>query len=119
MSESCIYLSGPMTGLPQHNYPCFHAAAKRFRDAGWDVFNPAESFGARMDLPREVYLRKDFHALSGPCDAIALLPGWRNSIGARAEYMLAVSMGLTIYDAVTMQNLEPLPVAVAIEGELL
>ncbi|TGA83618.1 DUF4406 domain-containing protein, partial [Pseudomonas aeruginosa] len=26
-----IYLAGPMTGLPEHNFPTFHAEAARLR----------------------------------------------------------------------------------------
>ena len=45
-----IYLSGPMTGLPEFNYPAFHEAARRWRAIGWDVINPAEHFEGRTDL---------------------------------------------------------------------
>jgi hypothetical protein len=37
-----IYLSGPMTGLPDLNFPAFHAEAARLRALGYDVINPAE-----------------------------------------------------------------------------
>lgn len=39
-----VYIAGPMTGLPEYNFPAFHAAAKAWRDAGWEVLNPAEAF---------------------------------------------------------------------------
>lgn len=39
-----LYLAGPMTGLPDFNYPAFHAAAAAWRAAGWTVANPAENF---------------------------------------------------------------------------
>lgn len=37
-----IYIAGPMTGIPQHNFPAFDAATKRFRERGFGVVNPAE-----------------------------------------------------------------------------
>lgn len=37
-----IYLAGPMTGLPEHNFPAFHAEAARLRGLGYHVENPAE-----------------------------------------------------------------------------
>lgn len=38
-----IYISGPMTGLSEYNYPAFHAAAQALREAGYHVTNPAEN----------------------------------------------------------------------------
>ena len=37
-----IYLSGAMTGVPELNFPAFHAAAKALRERGLVVVNPAE-----------------------------------------------------------------------------
>ena len=113
IAQSRIYISGPMTGCPNLNFPAFHAAAERFRKAGWDVANPAENFGGRTDLPREAYLRADVTMLAG-CDAIALLPGWPESHGATLEYLLAGELGLEIYDAETMQPAKGLPDATVV-----
>ena len=99
-----IYIAGPMTGQPDHNYPAFHAAAERFRQAGWEVVNPAENFGGRTDLPRESYLRADV-ALLVECDAVAMLPGWEDSRGAKMEYLLARELTLPVLDAETLQPL--------------
>lgn len=93
-----IYISGPMTGHEDHNFPAFHAAAERFRKAGWEVANPAENFDGRTDLPREAYLRADMTMLA-QCDAIALLPGWERSAGATLETVLAKELGLQFFDA--------------------
>lgn len=38
-----IYIAGPMTGLPDNNYPAFHEAAARLRKRCWHVENPAEN----------------------------------------------------------------------------
>ena len=105
-----IYIAGPMTGYPDCNVAAFHAAAERLARAGWKVFNPAENFGGRKDLPREAYLRLDVAVLA-QCDAIAMLPGWEESRGAKLEYLVAHEMGCTVIDAVTLQPLvnDPTP----------
>lgn len=89
-----IYLSGPMTGLPEFNFPAFHAAAKALRACGYDVANPAE-INATTDGTWQSYLRKDIKALCD-CDALALLPGWEQSPGAHLELHVAHRLGLEI-----------------------
>ena len=37
-----VYLSGPMTGLPDYNRAAFNLRAEAFRAAGYTVNNPAE-----------------------------------------------------------------------------
>lgn len=103
-----IYIAGPMTGYPDCNFAAFHAAAERLAGAGWKVFNPAENFGGRKDLPREAYLRLDL-AMLAQCDAIAMLPGWEDSRGAKLEYVVACELGCIIIDAVTLRPLENVP----------
>ena len=104
-----IYIAGPMTGHADHNYPAFHAASQRLQEAGWQVVNPADNFEGRTDLPRETYLRADV-ALLVDCNAIALLPGWEESVGAKMEYLLARAFGMKVYDAETLQPLADAPV---------
>lgn len=108
-----IYIAGPMTGLPGHNFLAFHVAAKRLRQIGWDVVNPAENFGGRTDLPRQTYLRADV-ALLVQCDAIAMLPGWQDSLGAALEYLLACEFGMPVFDATTLEPLRNPPHAMAL-----
>ncbi len=119
MSARRIYIAGPMRGYPEHNFPAFNRAAERFRFAGWDVSNPVEIgeavFGnGNPDVPGGEYLRADIRAICD-CNAIALLPGWEASTGARAEVALAVSIGLAFYDAGTMVRRDP-PARVVICG---
>lgn len=89
-----VYLSGPMTGLPDLNFPAFGAAAELLRDAGFQVTNPAE-INPDQQLPWEQCMRADIKALCD-CDTLALLPGWERSRGAQLELQVAHRLGLEI-----------------------
>lgn len=93
-----IYLSGPMTGLPDLNYPAFRAAAKALRMAGHIVYDP--SWFADDDQPFR--LRKAMgahtHFICEQADTIAVLPGWERSEGARIEISLARYCGIEVFD---------------------
>lgn len=98
-----VYISGPMSGHTDFNFPAFHAAVADWRNEGWEVTSPAENFGGRTDLPRAEYIRKDVTQLL-ECSAIAVLPGWQRSAGARLEVALARELGLDVYDARTFAS---------------
>lgn len=98
-----VYLSGPMQGLPQFNFPAFTTAAAAWRDRGYTVINPAENFGGKTDLPRPEYIRQDIIQLVG-ADAIALLPGWQGSKGASLEAAIAKELELEFLDALTFDK---------------
>ena len=108
-----VYIAGPMSGLPEFNFPAFRAAAKRWRDAGWEVVSPHEmdeqidGFDAKSDkaMPMEHYMRRDVPELA-KCDAIALLPGWEVSKGANNEINVGRMCGLAFYDADTFSEYE-------------
>lgn len=89
-----IYISGPMSGLPNHNFPAFHAAAEMVRAQGIEAVNPAE-INADTDLSWEECLRADIKALCD-CDTIAMLPGWENSKGAHLEVHVAHRLGIRV-----------------------
>ena len=102
-----IYISGPMStiGPPTYNYPAFHDAAKEWRAAGHYVHNPAESFSGDTTRPLPEYFRADLHMLLD-VEAIALLPNWTQSTGATKELLIAQGLGLKVYDAITMVEIE-------------
>lgn len=95
-----VYLAGPMTGLPEFNYPAFHSAAEDWRKEGWEVLNPAENFGGDTTKEYREYIRADL-AMLCQAEAIAFLPGWRKSKGATFECGMAQMLGLLMYDAET------------------
>ncbi|MDZ5602549.1 DUF4406 domain-containing protein [Pseudomonas sp. RP23018S] len=89
-----VYISGPMTGLPEFNYPAFNAAASELRAAGAHVENPAENptppCGSWLG-----YMRLAVEQVSR-CDYVVTLPGWDESRGARVEVELARGLGLPV-----------------------
>jgi hypothetical protein len=91
-----VYLSGPMTGLPDDNFPAFHAMTERLRKGFCQVFNPAESFAGKHGLPRKVYMRHDIGALLD-CRSIVLLPGWHRSRGVMMELHVAYDLDYPIF----------------------
>jgi hypothetical protein len=89
-----VYLSGPMAGLPDLNFPAFHAYAATLRSAGFDVVNPAD-LNPEPGKSWEECLRVDLRELCG-CEAIALMPGWERSKGANLELHVAHRLGLEV-----------------------
>ena len=89
-----IYLSGPMSGLPEHNFPAFNAEAARLRALGYDVVNPVD---INPDPGKSWHecLRADLAALL-TCDTLALLPGWQGSTGAHLEMHVAHRIAMPI-----------------------
>lgn len=91
-----IYIAGPMSGLPDFNYPAFHAAATRLRALGHHVENPAEN-PAPACGSWQGYMRMSLRQIAD-CDCLCMLPGWRDSKGARIEHGLALDLGLEVLD---------------------
>ncbi len=85
-----IYIAGPMTGLPDFNFPRFNAEAARLRALGYEVENPAEN---PEQSTWEGYMRHAVRQLA-TCDVIALLPDWQLSRGARIERHLALDLAM-------------------------
>lgn len=95
MSKLRIYIAGPMTGYPEHNYPAFAAASERLRELGYEVVSPAEiNAGLEMD-GWAACMRRDLVQLT-TCDTMYMLPGWENSRGARLEWQIAEALGMSV-----------------------
>lgn len=90
-----LYLAGPMRGYEELNIPLFKKVAKDLRTQGYTIFNPGDENDTHLSF--EECMRKDLDAVVNRCKAIALLPGWRNSIGANAEVLSALVCGKKIY----------------------
>ena len=89
-----IYIAGPMTGLPELNFPAFHTEAAWLRAMGHEVVNPAE-INADPTARWEDCMRADIAQLV-TCDGIHLLAGWEKSRGATLEHHIATALGLIV-----------------------
>lgn len=91
-----IYLSGPMSGLPDFNHKAFHAATAKLRADGHTVFSPAEHVpdSTRFDVRAAFAEYCRFICLEA--DAIYMLPKWEGSAGAHVEHDLAKRIGVQI-----------------------
>ena len=89
-----IYISGPMTGMPDLNKPAFIAAEEALRAAGFDVVNPVNN-GLPDSAEWHEHMRADIKMLMD-CDGVALLPGWIGSRGACLEEYNAQRLGMKV-----------------------
>lgn len=97
-----LYLSGPITGYPDLNFPAFRQAAVQLRRFGYTVISPIElklpcgCVGPNDECPSphgwQDYMRTDIIAMMVHADAVATLPereGFPRSRGRKAELDLA------------------------------
>lgn len=111
-----LYIAGPMTGIPQFNFPAFDAAAEDLRNNGHEIVSPAElddpeSRAAAMASPDGApgsgssngetwgdFLARDVKLIADTdIDGIVTLPGWEKSRGARLETFVAHLCGKPLY----------------------
>lgn len=103
-----LYLAGPMSGIPNHNFPMFDRVAGLLRDLGHGVVSPAdinrkvgfdETKHNTGDISQEDYsklFRLDIQEILG-CEGMVMLPGWITSKGAKLEFALARMIGMPRY----------------------
>ena len=91
-----VYICGPMTGLPDLNYPAFHAAAAELRALGWHVVNPAENAPPCENPTWADWMRISLEQVRA-ASLLALLPGWERSKGARLEVETARELGIPVF----------------------
>lgn len=80
-----------MTGHKDGNKEILYEVEKVLRDFGFEVFNPARSFGTNW-LELIIY---DLREL-GKCDIVIFLKGWEESPGCNIEFIVAQRLGLPV-----------------------
>lgn len=93
-----IYISGPMSGMPDLNFTAFNVEATRLRGLGYEVVNPVDLNPRDQALSWHECMRNDLKGLLD-CDTVALLPGWERSQGAHLEMHIAHRVGMQIVTA--------------------
>ena len=94
-----IYISGPMSGLPDFNFQKFEKAGKYLTKKYPEriIINPHKIHrNNRKDLQYSYYMRNDIKALCD-CDSIYMLENWNLSPGAKLEYAIATALKLEIF----------------------
>lgn len=94
------YISGPMTGIEEYNFPAFAKVADYLRERGLEVVSAHEvehnDNGVPGSLTWDEYLRGDLIEMLKKCNGIILLPGWESSKGAMVEFQLAQLLSFKI-----------------------
>ncbi len=90
--KKIIYISGPISGDVENNRCKFNDAAEELTFAGYTVLNPAMLPSGLTEL--------QYMQICQPmlmcADIIYLLPGWKSSKGALAEFALAQKLDIRI-----------------------
>lgn len=100
-----LYIAGPMSSIPDFNYPAFRDAERRLREVGHDVLSPTHvklSCGCTggVDLCGTKHTWSDYMRVAIQllmlADGVAALEDWSRSRGARLEVMVARRLGMDV-----------------------
>lgn len=97
------YISGPMSGYVELNYPQFFEASGIVTTMGFCPINPAKLsldlavFRQTENLSISDYMRHDLKSLLDSATSLILLPGYEDSAGAILELTVAMAIGIPIF----------------------
>lgn len=97
-----FYLAGPMRGYKDGNKREFIRVANLLRKRGLTIWNPAERNDSHQSFSE--CIKNDLIAIMYECKAIALLPGWLNSLGANIEAYCGYVSGKDFVNIVYMPD---------------
>lgn len=89
------YLSGPMSGIEDSNYPEFERVMTLLRERGMTIVSPHEDVPVSPEHSWADYLKRDLLKLVS-CDGIILMHGWSKSRGARLELGVALELSMRV-----------------------
>lgn len=95
-----VYISGPMSGIENNNFPEFEKAAQQLEELGLKVVSP-HRLGEHPDWTHEDYMRRDIGVLM-TCSHMVMLSGWSSSCGARAERDAAAAAGIQVWESMSL-----------------
>lgn len=100
--DKVYYLSGPMSGIPDFNYPSFVKISEELRDAGIKIESPHENVWPpnheNLSEPQlwQAMMGKSMLQMTR-CNGIILISGWPQSKGARRELEFAYGKGWPVF----------------------
>lgn len=103
MIKKTIYLSGPITGLPQNNFKEFALAQESVEALGYKVLNPHDFFQDQdtIDFQHQDFMRVCVAKMM-KADLVVTLPGWEKSLGATIEVQIARLMYIEVTNYIVL-----------------
>jgi hypothetical protein len=99
MPKYIIYISGPISAMPNGNREEFAAAAAHLRKQGFEVINPhelTEGMDFHPERDYEEIMRLDVAEMVLKAREVVTLNGWENSPGATREVAIARLMKIPV-----------------------
>lgn len=114
-----LYISGPMTGIPNFNYDAFDEAEGVLENLGYGAVNPArmdQEMGITGDSYQDLLARDLSAILTDPeVEGVCLIDGWRNSRGSTLEAYIAQQAGKKLYELKVVEHPDLGPVDYSLE----
>lgn len=101
-----VYLSGPITGMPNLNIDEFQKYEDKFKNLNFEVINPHKLHTEEetKSFTWSQFMKQDIKFMV-ECDFVAVLNGWEKSKGANLEVYIARNIDMPIIDATTLKEL--------------